>query len=174
MNCQCCTGNEARKPAFAVIDRVIREHAGQKGGLIPVLHHVQQSLGYLPEEVQAYIAEKLNIPLSEVYGVVSFYSLFSTVPKGKYKISVCLGTACYVKGSGQILSELEKELNIKVGGTTEDGLFTLEACRCLGCCGLAPVLTVNENVHGRLKTEDVPQIINKYKTEGSKSSGEEG
>ncbi|MCR4440579.1 MAG: NADH-quinone oxidoreductase subunit NuoE [Peptococcaceae bacterium] len=159
--CQCGTGKESEILAF--IDRIIDAYKGQKGALIPVLHQVQEHLGYLPEDVQAYIAEKLNVPLSEVYGVVSFYTLFSTVPKGKYKISVCLGTACYVKGSGQILAELEKELNINVGSTTEDGLFTLEACRCLGCCGLAPVLMVNDNVHGRLTKSDVGAIIKKYR-----------
>ena len=94
--------------------------------------------------------------------MVSFYTLFSTVPKGKYKISICLGTACYVKGAGDILAEFEKQLKIKVGETTEDGMFTLEACRCLGACGLAPVLTVNDNVHGRLAVQDVADIIKKY------------
>jgi NADP-reducing hydrogenase subunit HndA len=130
-----------------------------------LLHKVQQVIGYLPEDVQAYIAEKLHIPLSEVYGVVSFYALFNTEPKGKYKISVCLGTACYVKGAGQIVAEFEKQLKVKVGETTEDGLFTLEACRCLGACGLAPVLMINDNVHGRLVpgSGDVVSIIDKYK-----------
>lgn len=115
--------------------------------------------------MQAYIAEKLHMPLSEVYGVVSFYALFSTVPKGKYKISVCLGTACYVRGAGQILAEFEKDLQIKVGETTDDKMFTLEACRCLGACGLAPVLMVNGNVHGRLVPSDVQNIIKKYRAE---------
>lgn len=159
--CQCSTGKGGTK--YEPIDRIIEKYKDQQGALIPVLHQVQEVFGYLPEDVQAYIAEKLNIPLSEVYGVVSFYTLFSTQPKGKYKVSICLGTACYVKGAGQILSQFEKELNVKVGGTTEDGLFTLEACRCLGACGLAPVLMVNDNVHGRLTTNDVTAIINKYK-----------
>lgn len=163
MSCQCGCGT-LKNSMFDQIDRIIEEHKKEKGALIPVLHQAQETLGCLPEEVQAYIAEKLNIPLSEVYGVVSFYSLFSIEPKGKYKISVCLGTACYVKGSGNILEELEKQLDIKVGQTTPDGIFTLEACRCLGCCGLAPVLMVNDNVHGRLSTEDVSEIIKKYKS----------
>lgn len=160
--CQCSTAKEEK---FELIDRIVEQYKGQEGALIPLLHKVQQAIGYLPEDVQAYIAEKLHIPLSEVYGVVSFYALFNTEPKGKFKISVCLGTACYVKGAGQIVAEFEKELNIKVGGTTEDGLFTLEACRCLGACGLAPVMMINDNVHGRLVpgSGDVADIINKYK-----------
>lgn len=161
MSCQCECGTKS--PQFELIDRIIEHHKDEKGALIPVLHEAQESLGYLPEDVQAYIAEKLNVHLSEVYGVVSFYSLFSTVPKGKYKISICLGTACYVKGSGDILEEFEKQLGVKVGQTTDDGEFTLEGCRCLGCCGLAPVLMVNDNVHGRLTTKEVSGIINKYK-----------
>lgn len=160
MVCQCQCSNGIN---YELIDRIIEKYQSQEGSVIPILHEVQQVVGYLPEEVQAYIAEKLEVPLSEIYGVVSFYSLFSTKPKGKYKISVCLGTACYVKGSGQILSELEKELGIRVGETSDDGMFTLEACRCLGACGLAPVLTVNDNVHGRLATDDVTDIIKKYK-----------
>jgi len=161
-HCQGSTGKEADK--FELIDRIIEVYGGQEGALIPVLHQAQESIGYLPEDVQAYIAERLKVPLSEVYGVVSFYTLFSTRPKGKYKISVCLGTACYVKGSGKILDEFQKQLDIKVGETTKDGLFTLEACRCLGACGLAPVLMVNDNVHGRLTGKDAIEIINKYKS----------
>lgn len=162
MNCQCkCSSGKEEK--YAPIDRVIEKYQGQEGALIPILHQVQQVYGYLPEDVQAYIAEKLGVSLSEVYGVVSFYALFTTVPKGKHRLSICLGTACYVKGSGEILAEFEKKLNIKVGETTPDGLFTLEACRCLGACGLAPVMMVDEDVHGRLVADDVPKIINKYK-----------
>ncbi len=162
MNCQCkCSSGKEEK--YAPIDRVIEKYQGQEGALIPILHQVQQVYGYLPEDIQAYIAEKLGVSLSEVYGVVSFYALFTTVPKGKHRLSICLGTACYVKGSGEILAEFEKKLNIKVGETTPDGLFTLEACRCLGACGLAPVMMVDEDVHGRLVADDVPKIINKYK-----------
>ncbi len=163
MSCQCKCGSGREEDKFAFIDRIIEQYKNQKGSMIPILHQVQQVLGYLPEEVQAYIAEKMGVPLSEVYGIVSFYALFSTQPKGKHRVSVCLGTACYVRGSGKILEELQKELGIKVGETTKDGLFTLEACRCLGACGLAPVLTVDEHVHGRLTTKDVAEIINKYK-----------
>lgn len=167
MSCHCQNYAE-KKEKFMQIDRIIEHYQGQEGALIPVLHQVQETYGYLPEDVQAYIAEKLRIPLSEVYGVVSFYSLFNTEPKGKYKVSICLGTACYVKGSGQILEEFEKQLKIKVGQTSEDGIFTLEACRCLGACGLAPVLMVNDNVHGRLVPQDVASIIAKYKSAAEK------
>jgi len=156
-----CSAEKDEK--FRLIDRVVERSHGQEGALIPKLHQVQQALGYLPEDVQAYVAEKLNVPLSEVYGVVSFYSLFNTEPKGKFKVSICLGTACYVRGAGQILAEFEKELKVKVGQTTEDGLFTLEACRCLGACGLAPVLMINDNVHGRLVPGDVTSILSKYR-----------
>ena len=119
MNCQCkCSSGKEEK--YAPIDRVIEKYQGQEGALIPILHQVQQVYGYLPEDIQAYIAEKLGVSLSEVYGVVSFYALFTTVPKGKHRLSICLGTACYVKGSGEILAEFEKKLNIKVGETTPD------------------------------------------------------
>lgn len=166
MACQCqgCAGMEMDK--YAVIDKIVAKYEGQKGSLIPVLHEAQLVFGYLSEEVQAYVAEKLDVPLSEVYGVVSFYAFFTTEPIGKYKISICLGTACYVKGSGDILAEFEKELGIKVGQTTEDNMFTLEGCRCLGACGLAPVLTVNDKVHGRLVPGDAKSIIEKYKEQG--------
>lgn len=163
MGCQCQCGSSQKQDKFEIIDRVIEKYKGQEGALIPILHQIQQSLGYLPEDVQAYIAEKMGVPLSEIYGVVSFYTLFSTQPKGKYTISVCLGTACYVRGAGLIVEELEKQLNIKVGETTQDGMFTLEACRCLGACGLAPVLTVNGHVHGRLTVDDVASMLDKYK-----------
>lgn len=163
MSCQCQCSTEKEVNKFALIDRIVDNYKGQEGALIPILHQIQESIGYLPEDVQAYVAEKLKVPLSEIFGVVSFYTLFSTQPKGKYKISVCLGTACYVKGSGKILEQFQKQLGIKVGETTGDGLFTLEACRCLGACGLAPVLMVNDKVHGRLTEKDPAEIIKKYK-----------
>ena len=142
--------------------QVIAEHRGQPGATMPVLQAAQEIFGYLPEEVQIMVAEGLDIPLSEVYGVASFYAQFSMNPKGKYQISVCLGTACYVKGSGEIMAEFEKQLNVKMGETTQDGRFTLEACRCLGACGLAPVLTVNGKVFGRLTPDDVAGIISQF------------
>lgn len=129
---------------------------------MPILQHAQEIYGYLPIEVQTIIARELDIPLEKVYGVVTFYSQFSLFPKGKYKISVCLGTACYVKGSGDIFNKLSEVLSIDSGECTADGKFSLDACRCIGACGLAPVLTVNDDVYGRLTADDVDGILEKY------------
>jgi NADH-quinone oxidoreductase E subunit len=126
------------------------------------MHEAQEIFGYLPIEVQNYIAEALKIPITDVYGVATFYSQFSLKPKGKYNISVCMGTACYVKGAQKILDRLKEELNVEVGETTEDGKFTITATRCLGACGLAPVIMVNDDVYGRLVEDDIPGIIKKY------------
>lgn len=142
--------------------RVIAEQGSEKGALMPILQKAQDIYGYLPIEVQTIIAETLNIPLEKVYGVVTFYSQFTLNPKGKYNISVCLGTACYVKGSGDILDKLKQILKIDSGECTPDGKFSLEACRCIGACGLAPVLTINEEVYGRLSVDDIEGIISKY------------
>ncbi len=141
---------------------VIEEHKADKGALMPILQKAQEIYGYLPIEVQQMIAEEMDIPLEKVYGVVTFYAQFTTNPKGKYKISVCLGTACYVKGSGDIYNKLQEKLGIQSGGITPDGKFSLDACRCIGACGLAPVLTVNEDVYGRLTTDDIDKILSKY------------
>ena len=142
---------------------VIEEHKGQNGAVIPVLHEAQNIYGYLPIEVQTMIAEGLNVPLAEIYGIVTFYTQFSLNPKGKYHIGVCLGTACYVKGSGDILEKIKEILGIDVGECTPDGLFSIEATRCIGACGLAPVLTVNDDVYGRLVVDDVEGILAKYR-----------
>ncbi len=141
---------------------VIEAHKEQKGALMPVLQEAQNIYGYLPIEVQRMIAEGLNVPLEEVYGVVSFYAQFSLNPKGKYNIGVCLGTACYVKGSQEVYDKVSEVLNIKGGEVTDDGLFSLEATRCIGCCGLAPVMTVGEDVYGKLTADMIPDIIKKY------------
>ena len=141
---------------------VIAEHKGQPGALIPVLHKAQEIYGYLPLEVQTMIAEGLEVPLAEVYGVVTFYTQFSLNPKGEYKIAVCLGTACYVKGSGDIIDKIKEIIGIDVDGCTPDGKFSLEATRCIGACGLAPVLTINDDVYGRLVVDDIPGILEKY------------
>ena len=129
---------------------------------MPVLQAAQEIFGYLPEEVQIMVAEGLDIPLSEVYGVASFYAQFSMNPKGRYQISVCLGTACYVKGSGAIYDALKEKLGIDGGECTPDGKFSLDACRCIGACGLAPVITINDEVYGRLLPEDLDDILAKY------------
>lgn len=141
---------------------VIESHKDQEGAAIPVLHKAQEIYGYLPVEVQTMIAEGLNVPLAEIYGIVTFYTQFSLYPKGQYQIGVCLGTACYVKGSGDILDRIKQRLGIEVGECTSDGKFSIDATRCIGACGLAPVLTVNEDVYGRLTVDDVDDIIKKY------------
>lgn len=144
------------------LQKVIEEHKGQKGALMPVLQGAQEIYGYLPIEVQKMISLGLDIPLEEIYGVATFYSQFTLNPKGQYKISVCLGTACYVKGSGDILERFKTKLGIEPGQTTPDRKFTLEATRCIGCCGLAPVLTVNDEVYGKVTPDDVDKILAKY------------
>lgn len=141
---------------------VIAEHKQDKGALMPVLQKAQDIYGYLPIEVQKMIADGLGVPLEEVYGVSTFYSQFALNPKGEYKVSVCLGTACYVKGSGDVFDKLQQTLGIKGGECTPDGKFSLEACRCIGACGLAPVITINDDVYGRLTPDDIPGILEKY------------
>ena len=150
---------------FAELEKLIAEHKDQKGALMPVLQGAQGIFGCVSEDVQKAIAEGLGVTLAEVYGVATFYAQFSLHPKGKYLISVCLGTACYVKGSQSILDKLSQVLDIPVGGTTPDGKFTLEATRCLGACGLAPVMMINGQVYGRLTPDAVPAIIDKYKND---------
>ena len=142
--------------------KVIDAYKDQDGALIPVLHKAQEIYGYLPIEVQTMIADGLNVPLAEVYGVVTFYTQFSLNPKGEYKVGVCLGTACYVKGSGDILEKIKEIIGVDVDGCTADGKFSLEATRCIGACGLAPVFTVNEDVYGRITADDVADILAKY------------
>ncbi|MEG0132822.1 MAG: NAD(P)H-dependent oxidoreductase subunit E [Clostridium sp.] len=132
------------------------------GALIEVLHRAQHIFGYLPKEVQVFVANKLDLPVSKVYGVVTFYSFFATEPRGKNVINVCMGTACFVRGSGDVLKEFEKELGIKSGQTTQDMKFTLGSLRCVGACGLAPVLTINEKVYGHCTTDQVKKILAEY------------
>lgn len=144
------------------LKKIISELKSERGCLMPIMQKAQEIYGYLPIEVQTMIADELHIPLEKVYGVSTFYSQFSLFPKGKYKISVCLGTACYVKGSGDLYNALMEKLGIAGGECTPDGKFSLEACRCIGACGLAPVLTVNEDVYGRLTVDDLDDILAKY------------
>ena len=150
------------KEKFDELEQIISANKHKKGALIPILNEAQKIFGYVPIEVQKKISENLDIALAEIYGVVTFYSQFTLQPKGKHAIGVCLGTACYVKGSQQVLERLKRELNIEVGETTPDGKFTLEATRCIGACGLAPVMTINNDVYGRLVEKDIPDIIKKY------------
>lgn len=142
--------------------KVIAQHKDDPGALMPILQGAQEIYGYLPIEVQQMIADAMEIPLEKVYGVVTFYAQFSINPKGKYKISVCLGTACYVKGSGDIYTKLQEKLGISGGEITSDGKFSLDACRCIGACGLAPVMTINDDVYGRLTVDEVGDILAKY------------
>ena len=141
---------------------VIAKYEGVPGKTMPILQEAQEIYGYLPIEVQKIIAEKTGIPLEEIYGIASFYAQFKLNPSGEVEIAVCLGTACYVKGSGDIIEEFSKLLNLPVGRTSPDGKYSIEATRCIGACGLAPVLTVNEDVYGRLTVDDVDDILAKY------------
>ena len=143
--------------------QVIEAHKGVEGALLPVLQQAQDIYGYLPIEVQQIIAEKMGVSLEEVFGVSTFYSQFALNPKGKIAIAVCLGTACYVKGSGKIIEKIEETLGVPAGSTSPDGVYSLEATRCVGACGLAPVMTVNGEVYGRMEPKDVPDILAKYK-----------
>lgn len=153
----------ANEKNFIELKEFIDSIQGSKGLLMQTLQKAQEIFGYLPIEVQKFISTEVDIPLAEVYGVTTFYTQFAIEPKGKHKIGVCLGTACYVKGSQLILDKLSKELNIKVGQTTKDNLFTLEATRCLGCCGLAPVIMIDHDVYGKLEAKKIPDILAKYK-----------
>ena len=146
----------------AKLMEVIEAYKDDPGAVMPVLQEAQGIYGYLPIEVQTMIAKGLNVPVEEVYGVSTFYSQFSLSPKGKYNISICLGTACYVKGAGDLMNKFSELLGIGAEECTADGKFSLTACRCIGACGLAPVLTVNDDVYGRLVVDDVQGILDKY------------
>ena len=146
----------------AQLMQVIAENKHDKSNLMVVMQKAQDIYGYLPIEVQNMIAEGMEVPLEKIYGVATFYAQFALSPKGKYDISVCLGTACYVKGAGEIFDKLSEKLGIGADECTPDGKFSLTACRCIGACGLAPVLTVNEDVYGRLTADDVDDILAKY------------
>jgi NADP-reducing hydrogenase subunit HndA len=147
---------------YEQLKAAIEEHRNEKGALMPILQKAQDIFGYVPKDVQEFIADSIGCTLSEVYGVATFYSQFTLEPHGEYVIGVCLGTACYVKGSQKVLDKLSEVLKIPVGKTTPDGKFTLNATRCLGACGLAPVMMIGGEVYGRLVPEDVPGIIAKY------------
>lgn len=159
--CQCASG--ARTDAHTRLLQVIKEYQGKPGALIPVLQTAQSIFGYLPAEVLRTISEGLNEPYSRVYGVVTFYSFFSRVPRGKYVIRVCLGTACYVRGGKAVLEALEQALNITVGQTTVDRIFSLDVGRCFGACGLAPAMMINDDVHQFVKPEQIKDILAHYR-----------
>ncbi len=144
------------------IHEICDSYKNDPGDLIKILHSAQTHFGYLPESVQREIAKRLKISVAKVYGVVTFYSFFTMTPKGRHAISVCMGTACYVRGAEKVLDELKKQLNIKVGGVTEDGKFSLDSLRCVGACGLAPVLLIGEKVYGRVEPGQVKEILESY------------
>lgn len=150
---------------YSRLDDIIAGFADTEGALIPVLQSVQNLFGYLPEKALKHISLEMNIPYSEVAGVVTFYSYFSTVPRGKNIVRVCLGTACYVRGGKEVLEAFRKQLDIDVGGTTEDRLFSLEVGRCFGACGLAPVVLVNDDVHQRVKPSKIKELLAPYYTD---------
>lgn len=149
-----------------LIKEICAEFENKENELINVLHKVQSKLGYLPAEVQEVIAKELNTSVAKVYGVVTFYSFFTMIPQGEYPISICMGTACYVRGAEQVLSEFKRQLKVEVGESTEDGKFSINCLRCVGACGLAPVVTVGEKVFGRVAPTEVKKIIAEYR-EGS-------
>ena len=149
---------EQQEKLFAMIDK----RKGEKGAIKPILQDAQTIYGYLPIEVQTMVAERSGVPLEEIYGVATFYSQFALTPKGKYDISVCLGTACYVRGAQEIVDKISEILDLQPEDCTPDGRFSLTECRCIGACGLAPVMTINEDVYGRLTADEIPDILAKY------------
>lgn len=152
--CNCETSSK-----FNDLEKFIKTQKNKEASLIPVLHKAQELYGYVNEETQVFIAKKLGIPPSQVYGVVTFYSYFTTEPKGEFVISVCTGTACFVRGAGDILQEFKSQLSIKEGETTKDGLFTLDTLRCVGACGIAPVVSINNKVYGQFSKSEVSNIL---------------
>lgn len=161
--CGCKSEGPAREELAKQLDQIIDEYRGQPSGLIQVLTKAQELIGYLPRWVQIQIAKGLGVSLQEVYGVVTFYAFFSLIPRGRHKISVCAGTACYVKGTNMVLKTIRETLGIRPGQTTPDSRYTLEIVRCIGSCGLAPAMIIDgKDVHGRLEAERIPQILEQY------------
>jgi len=152
------------KEKFDELEKFIDNMETTKGALIEILHKAQNIFGYLPRDVQLFVARKLGIPGAEVFGVVSFYSYFSTKPSGKHTLSVCMGTACFVRGADKVIERLKEKIGIETNETTEDGIFTLKDVRCIGACGLAPVVMVDDKVYGRVKEEDIDEIIKTYRS----------
>jgi len=146
----------------AKIDKILEKYEREAGGLIPILQEVQETCGYLPEGILTYVSERSKVPLSKIYGIVTFYAQFSLVPRGRNTIKICLGTACHVKGAKRVLAKLEEALGIKVGGTSSDSKFTLEIVRCLGTCFLAPVMMINRDYFGKLTPDKVGKILKQY------------
>ena len=160
MGNKCKCGNDCKDEK---IEKILSKYEKDKSNLIQILNEVQETYGYIPEDVQLEISKYLGIEMAEIYGVITFYARFTLKPKGKYNIAVCLGTACFVKGSEKVLDRVKQKLGIDVGQTTKDGKFSIDATRCIGACGLAPVFTVNEEVYGKATPEMVDKIIEEYK-----------
>lgn len=172
--CACCAqGNSVNEEELLEhFDEILDDYVNTPGALIPVLQIAQNMFGYLPENVLKKVAEKLDKPYSEVAGVVSFYSFFTTTPRGKHLVRVCLGTACYVRGGKEVLAAIKKSLGIDVGQTTEDRQFSLDVGRCFGACGLAPVIMVDDTVHQRVKPSKINQVLEQYRSAKSSEGGE--
>lgn len=163
--CQCnksSNGEEFSSEQLQQVDEIINKFRSKGGALIPVLEETQGVTGYLPESIQRRVAKGLGIPLAQVYGVVTFYSFFTMTPRGKHQVRVCLGTACHVRGGQEVVEKLAENLGIQPGECTEDRQFSLDVVRCLGCCALAPVMVVGENIHKQIKTAQLPQIMKQY------------
>ncbi len=169
--CACCEAPPTDEEMLRQLDPIIGDYVSTPGGLIPLLQISQNLFGYLPEAVMKRIAERMDKPYSEVAGVVSFYSFFSTVPRGKHVIRVCLGTACYVRGGKEVLDALKKHLEIDVGQTTEDRQFSLDVGRCFGACGLAPVVMIGDDVHQRVKPSKIQSMLAAYRADGRQEGG---
>lgn len=165
--CKCGNGSKDEK-----LEEILKIYTQDKDNLIQILNEVQEYYGYIPKQAQLAIAEYLTMSMAEVYGVITFYSRFTLKPKGKYNVSVCLGTACFVKGSEKVLDRLKEKLGIEVGQTTQDGTFSIEATRCVGACGLAPVFTVNDEVYGKATPQMIDEVIEKYKSKEKEDQNE--
>ena len=157
-HCEGCNGCKIDEK----LERIAKKYKNVEGGIISALHEVQDTYGYISSTAQKYLSKELNVPMSEIYGIITFYSRFSLVPKGKYNIQVCMGTACYVKGSEKVLNRFKEKLGIKEGETTSDGKFSIESVRCIGACGLAPAIVINEEVYGKMDEKKVDELIEKY------------
>lgn len=157
-HCEGCNGCKIDEK----LEKIAKKYKNVEGGIISALHEVQDTYGYISSTAQKYLSKELNVPMSEIYGIITFYSRFSLVPKGKYNIQVCMGTACYVKGSEKVLNRFKEKLGIEEGKTTSDGKFSIESVRCIGACGLAPAIVINEEVYGKMDEKKVDELIEKY------------
>ena len=157
-HCEGCNGCKIDEK----LEKIAKKYKNVEGGIISALHEVQDTYGYISSTAQKYLSKELNVPMSEIYGIITFYSRFSLVPKGKYNIQVCMGTACYVKGSEKVLNRFKEKLGIKEGETISDGKFSIESVRCIGACGLAPAIVINEEVYGKMDEKKVDELIEKY------------